>query len=808
MNSESVFLLEPGSMTLDSMITRRKKLSTSSTYSESMEEDKVLFPGLSVKVAAIDKLAELCVECFDDAGQVIEESSFPRVLFLMHEWFMLSEELATQFLHLYQCSNKSQCNKSTCMHNATFEDCQAFSYRRRICHAIRYWIMNWPVHFDLDKKLYGVLQEFQTLLHADGNSQLITIVDVSNLPSYDWMRVVSVRNPLRGRNRKVSLVFNHLEPTELADHLTFLEYKVFRRLNFGDFKSYALSGQLKDNVKLERSVGLFNGLSMWIQCMVLSRHTPKQRAEVMEKFVNVAVRLQELNNFNTLMAVVGGLSHSSLARLRQTNSHISPEKQKIITEMTELLSSTSNFSNYRKALNEAKGFKIPILGVHLKDLVLLHTALPDKTEKSQINFRKMAQLTVTFEELMRLTHIKPPVEPNMDLVNMLKVSLDLKYTEDEIYELSLAREPRNSANSAPPTPTKPQVFAAWASGISAPSDQETIGKHVSAMVEAVFKNYDNDKDGYISYAEFQAISSNFPFMESFCVLDADQDGLISKSEMKNYFVKANSLALRNSFKHDFHVHTYFSPTFCSHCTGLLWGIIKQGVKCRICGINSHKHCKNRIVMECRAKKGTGLYNDSSSPNGVRRRHTMDCSKMNGVHIKSEPTSPDSSPVDTCPIETCTLETCPEITLAQKRKMSMRQKARLIQQSTQTEDSESDKDSDQYSVTSYPSYLSTCTLSTCTVSEEDRYSSMGSRYSGSAGSLNKRDELEELRERVMTLDQEKAYLVSENDKLRLENQNYKERNRQLQSNIDSIKRHTLSFIFDQMDTLHKQEDSKV
>ncbi|XP_033115853.1 ras guanyl-releasing protein 3-like isoform X3 [Anneissia japonica] len=804
-------------MTLDSMITRRKKLSTSSTYSESMEEDKVLFPGLSVKVAAIDKLAELCVECFDDAGKVIDDSSFPRVLFLMHEWFMLSEELATQFLQLYQSSNKSHCSKASCLHNAAAEDCHAFSYRRRICHAIRYWILNWPVHFDLDKKLYNVLQQFQTLLQADGNSQLITIIDVSNIPSYDWMRVVSVRNPVRGRNRKVSLVFNHLEPTELADHLTFLEYKVFRRLNFSDFKSYALSGQLKDNVKLERSIGLFNGLSMWIQCMVLSRHTPKQRAEVMEKFVNVAIRLQELNNFNTLMAVVGGLSHSSLARLRQTNSHISPEKQKIITEMTEMLSSASNFSNYRKYLNEAKGFKIPILGVHLKDLVLLHTALPDKTEKSHINFRKMAQLMVTFEELMRLTHMKPPVEPNMDLVNMLKVSLDLKYTEDEIYELSLAREPRNSANSAPPTPTKPHVFAAWASGVSSPSDNETIGKHVSAMVEAVFKNYDNDKDGYISYAEFQAISSNFPFMESFCVLDADQDGLISKIEMKNYFVKANSLALRNSFKHDFHVHTYFSPTFCSHCTGLLWGIIKQGVKCRICGINSHKHCKNRIVMECRAKKSTGLNNGSSSPNGMRRRHTMDCSKMNGVHIKYEPTSPDSSPGDTCPIDTCpidscpidtspidtcSLETCPEITLAQKRKMSMRQKARLVQQSTQTEEYESDKDSDRCSVTSsnYPSI--------CTVSEDERYSSMGSRYSGSVGSLNKRDEVEELRERLMTLDQEKAYLASENEKLRLENQNYKERNRQLQSNIDSIKRHTLSFIFDQMDTLHKQEDSKV
>jgi len=40
-------------------------------------------------------------------------------------------------------------------------------------------------------------------------------------------------------------------------------------------------------------------------------------------------RLRELNNFNTLMAVVGGLTHSCLARLSKTNSYIPHETQKV-----------------------------------------------------------------------------------------------------------------------------------------------------------------------------------------------------------------------------------------------------------------------------------------------------------------------------------------------------------------------------------------------------------------------------------------------------------------------------------------------
>ena len=50
-------------------------------------------------------------------------------------------------------------------------------------------------------------------------------------PSYDWMRNMSVRSSAMRHNRKVSLVFNHLEPMELAEHLTYLEYKAFRRIN-------------------------------------------------------------------------------------------------------------------------------------------------------------------------------------------------------------------------------------------------------------------------------------------------------------------------------------------------------------------------------------------------------------------------------------------------------------------------------------------------------------------------------------------------------------------------------------------------
>lgn len=39
---------------------------------------------------------------------------------------------------------------------------------------------------------------------------------------------------------------------------------------------------------MERSIALCNGISQWVQLMVLSRPTPQLRAEVFTKFIQVA----------------------------------------------------------------------------------------------------------------------------------------------------------------------------------------------------------------------------------------------------------------------------------------------------------------------------------------------------------------------------------------------------------------------------------------------------------------------------------------------------------------------------------------
>lgn len=95
----------------------------------------------------------------------------------------------------------------------------------------------------------------RSLLFRNANNSLFTAVrhennvtsefcfSVNNLKylcfkrnSRDWSRKLTQRVKANtSKKRKVSLLFDHLEPEELSDHLTYLEFKSFRRISVSKF---------------------------------------------------------------------------------------------------------------------------------------------------------------------------------------------------------------------------------------------------------------------------------------------------------------------------------------------------------------------------------------------------------------------------------------------------------------------------------------------------------------------------------------------------------------------------------------------
>ncbi|CAL8395407.1 unnamed protein product, partial [Arctogadus glacialis] len=81
--------------------------------------------------------------------------------------------------------------------------------------------------------------------------------------------------------------------------------------------------------------------------------------------------------------------------------------------------------------------------------------------------------------------------------------------------------------------------------------------------------------------------------------------------------------------HALYVHSYKAPAFCDHCGEMLWGLVRQGLKCEGCGLNFHKRCAFKIPNNC---------------SGVRKRRLSSASLTAGaLSLPRPPPSAEVSP---------------------------------------------------------------------------------------------------------------------------------------------------------------------
>ncbi|XP_052475641.1 serine/threonine-protein kinase D1 isoform X2 [Carassius gibelio] len=82
--------------------------------------------------------------------------------------------------------------------------------------------------------------------------------------------------------------------------------------------------------------------------------------------------------------------------------------------------------------------------------------------------------------------------------------------------------------------------------------------------------------------------------------------------------------------HALFVHSYRAPAFCDHCGEMLWGLVRQGLKCEGCGLNYHKRCAFKIPNNC---------------SGIRKRRLSNVSLTGQTNTRSVSAEPSPSTSD-------------------------------------------------------------------------------------------------------------------------------------------------------------------
>uniref|UniRef100_A0A3Q4GB03 RasGEF domain family member 1C n=1 Tax=Neolamprologus brichardi TaxID=32507 RepID=A0A3Q4GB03_NEOBR len=235
------------------------------------------------------------------------------------------------------------------------------------------------------------------------------------------------------------------DPYTLAQQLTHVEL-VRKRRGGGEERQPCFSDQKKKTSNLEAYVRWFNRLCYLVAteiCMVTKK---KQRAQVIEFFIDVARECFNIGNFNSLMAIISGMNMSPVSRLKKTWSKAKTAKFFILEHQMD---PTGNFYNYRTALRGAahrsqtansnrERIVIPFFSLLIKDIYFLNEGCANRLPNGHVNFEKFVELARQVGEFMTWKQVECPFEEDRAILHYLHTAPI--FSEDGLYLASYESE--------------------------------------------------------------------------------------------------------------------------------------------------------------------------------------------------------------------------------------------------------------------------------------------------------------------------------------------------------------------------------
>lgn len=106
----------------------------------------------------------------------------------------------------------------------------------------------------------------------------------------------------------------------------------------------------------------------WVVCEILNERNISRRVKIVKQFVRVADVCSQLRNYNSMFAIISGLGHSCVNRLKRTFDKLKPKYKNQLEKMRSLFDPSKNMSNYRTCLQQTPPPAIPLFPQIKKDL--------------------------------------------------------------------------------------------------------------------------------------------------------------------------------------------------------------------------------------------------------------------------------------------------------------------------------------------------------------------------------------------------------------------------------------------------------
>ena len=273
------------------------------------------------------------------------------------------------------------------------------------------------------------------------------------------------------KNGEASLSIMDFDPMELARQFTVKESRIFCSIlpeELLDTEWMKKSGSLAVNVRAMST--LSTDLAHLVSDSILQLEEPKKRAVVIKHWIKIANQCLELNNYDSLMAIICSLNSSMISRLKRTWEVISQKTKTTLEFLRGIVDVSRNYSVLRHRIQNHVPPCLPFVGTYLTDLTFVDHGnqavrhLPtDEGEMTVINFDKHMKTARIISELQRFQipyRLAEVPELQAWLQNeLVRVRSNGEKSLQTFYRRSLVLEPRevpqrhNPHSEPTPTPT-------------------------------------------------------------------------------------------------------------------------------------------------------------------------------------------------------------------------------------------------------------------------------------------------------------------------------------------------------------------
>ncbi|KAI0395996.1 ras GEF [Xylariaceae sp. FL0594] len=242
-------------------------------------------------------------------------------------------------------------------------------------------------------------------------------------------------------------IFMDMSNDDIADEMTRIDWVMFSSIRIRDLvRHVSLSAEQKEKCKAMKNVNRmifhFNHIATWVSNMILMRDKAKHRAQMLEKFMHIALKLRVLNNYNGLAAVLAGINGTAIHRLTQTRALVSSETQKRFARLVLLMAHSKGHFAYRLAWENSPLPRIPFIPLHRRDLVSAEEGSITfiGPQGDRLNWKKFEVLGEVILPIMKSQSMPYPDLSRHDPARELILDCLMPTDEEEIYQRSVQVE--------------------------------------------------------------------------------------------------------------------------------------------------------------------------------------------------------------------------------------------------------------------------------------------------------------------------------------------------------------------------------